>query len=424
MYSGSLDLYDIVALLMIQKNRQPELLLPAGAWEQFQAGLLYGGDAFYLTVGDLSLRAAAQGFTWESLREAINLAHQQDKKIYFCLNIFAYEKHLASVRETLARLQDYAIDGLIIADPGILSLARKALPSIEIHLSTQANTSNSESVKFWLEQGVSRLNLARELSYREIRAVREACPDAELEVFVHGAMCVAFSGRCLMSAYLNQRSANLGACAHTCRYEYRPVALPLEESYRQGRASWELEEDHEFTRILEADDLCLVRYLNWFVAAGIDALKVEGRTKSSGYIAHAADTYKTALQDVMRGERRLSLYYEELAQAGSRPLTTGLFLGKQRSIPQITAAPKHPIFAQIIEPISDDKWLIQIKRKWVAGNDITIMLPGLQRPVISAGDYGIGKVNGEKLAVANPGLPVVLRLQHTELQSRLFLCLA
>ena len=161
-----------------------ELLSPVGSWSQFTAGLTYGADAFYLSTNKLSLRAQTRGFTWEELEKALVLAHEKQCKIYYCLNLFAYEKHLSAVKETLIKLQDYAIDGLIIADPGVINLAKKYLPDIPIHLSTQANTSNSEAIKFWQDQGVTRVNLARELDYKSIRAVREQCPEIELEEIV------------------------------------------------------------------------------------------------------------------------------------------------------------------------------------------------------------------------------------------------
>lgn len=400
--------------------KKPELLLPAGSWEQLQSGILYGGDAFYLTVGNLSLRAAAKGFTWETLAQGIELAHQHNKHIYFCLNLYAYEKHLADISATLEKLNNYAIDGLIVADSGIVRLAKKYLPKTPIHLSTQVNTSNSSAVEFWAEQGVSRVNLARELSANDLLSVRKNCPHVELEVFVHGAMCMALSGRCLLSAYLNQRSGNLGLCTQACRFQYRATPLQLTEETRPEHPIWELEEDENYSKILSADDLCLVKYLKWFVYSGINAIKVEGRTKTGGYVARVADVYKTALSDAVDNENRFALYLSELAQIGSRRLTTGFLLGSPQLV-QEDMKPTEPIVGQLIERISDDRWRVQVKSQWRNETDIKLMIPGLGRPLIGADAYNIENKQGSSREVVHSGMEVFLRIEHPGLQPGLFI---
>lgn len=403
--------------MQVDSQKLPELLAPVGSLEQFMAGLTYGADAFYLSTSNLSLRAQTRGFSWDDLDKALILAHGNLRKVYYCLNLFAYEKHLSAVKDTLIELQHYPIDGLIIADPGVINLAQEYLPNIPIHLSTQANTSNSEAIKFWQQHGVTRVNLARELDYKAIRAIKKQCPNTELEVFVHGAMCMAISGRCVLSKYLNDRSANLGLCTNPCRFNYKPYKLIVEESERPNQPLWELEEDQDYTHILAADDLCLVKYINWFKTAQIDCLKIEGRTKSEIYTAQVVDVYKTAILD---SNRRLDLYMDELQQIGDRDFSNGFFMGHPKKI-AIKQKPSKPIFAKIIEKQSADKWLIQIKTPWHIGKNIQIMKPGLERPEIKAENYMLENEKGEQLSSAHPGTNVYLRAQNKDLKNNLFL---
>ena len=255
----------------------PELLAPAGSFEKLVTAIHYGADAVYLGGSRYGLRAKAGNFSNESIREAVSYAHRHKVKIYVTVNIIAHGDDFDGLEDYLLLLEDAGVDGLIISDPGILMLAGKTVPGLPIHLSTQANVTNPQAASFWISQGVSRLNLARELSLAEICTIRETV-SAELEVFVHGALCISYSGRCMLSSYMTGRDANQGNCAQPCRYSYTLV----EE--KRPKEFFHVEEDRRGTYIFNSKDLCLLRRLPELVAAGIDAIKIEGRMKSIFYV--------------------------------------------------------------------------------------------------------------------------------------------
>lgn len=269
-------------------RRLPELLAPAGSHEKLVTAVRYGADAVYLGGRDFSLRARAANFDAAGLRRAVDHAHDHGVKAYVTVNIFAHNRDFEELAPYLEELRDGGADGLIVADPGILTLAAQVVPELPIHLSTQANVTNAASARFWAAQGVRRLNLARELGLEEIHAIRAATA-AELEVFVHGAVCISYSGRCLLSSYFTGRSANQGDCAHPCRYRYALV-----EEKRPGQY-FPVEEDERGTYIFNSRDLCLLFRLPELVAAGVDAVKIEGRMKSVGYVGAVVRLYRLAL---------------------------------------------------------------------------------------------------------------------------------
>ena len=269
-------------------RRLPELLAPAGSHEKLVTAVRYGADAVYLGGRDFSLRARAANFDAAGLRRAVDHAHDHGVKAYVTVNIFAHNRDFEELAPYLEELRDGGADGLIVADPGILTLAAQVVPELPIHLSTQANVTNAASARFCAAQGVRRLNLARELGLEEIHAIRAATA-AELEVFVHGAVCISYSGRCLLSSYFTGRSANQGDCAHPCRYRYALV-----EEKRPGQY-FPVEEDERGTYIFNSRDLCLLFRLPELVAAGVDAVKIEGRMKSVGYVGAVVRLYRLAL---------------------------------------------------------------------------------------------------------------------------------
>jgi U32 family peptidase len=396
-----------------------ELLAPGGGLKQIQTALLYGADAVY--VGDsLSLRAKACGFTPEELDQALRLAHGRGARLYYCLNILAREIHLREIAERIERVAAAGVDAIIAADPGVVRLVRRLAPEVPIHLSTQANTTNSESVAFWQEQGVSRVNLARELDLREIRSIARAAGGVETEVFVHGAMCLAVSGRCLLSAYLTGRSANLGLCAHPCRYEYRPVRMQVEEKTREGRDLWEAMEGEGYSALLAPEDLCLLPYLAWFLRVGVSALKIEGRTKSPGYLAPVVDAYRTALDDLKAGRFRWREYLREVSLGATRELATGFFLpGRRRQIAR-SAMPgeRNPVLACLEGPAGVDAWSVSVLSRWEQGIPVQILLPGLKRPLVQ--EYTLEKEDGVRVATAHSGTRVILRSGDPMLREGLF----
>jgi len=315
------------------KHNQPrcELLAPAGSLEKLRTVIHYGADAVYLGGREFSLRAHATNFSEDDLRQAVDFAHSRQVRVFVTVNIFAHNRDLVRLPAYLGRLAEIGVDGLIISDPGVLRLAKEVAPALSIHLSTQANVTNVASAIFWQEQGVSRLNLARELTLAEIREIREALA-AKIEVFVHGALCISYSGRCLLSLYLTGRDANLGNCAHPCRYDYR-----LQEEKRPGQF-FPVEEDGRGTYIFNSKDLCLIKRLPELVAAGVDSIKIEGRMKGIYYAGGIVRIYRAALDHVYRcledapGAPLIipPVFMEEIAKLGTRGYTENFFDGAPR----------------------------------------------------------------------------------------------
>lgn len=266
----------------------PELLAPAGNFEKMITAVHYGADAVYMGGKRFSLRAKAGNFSTEKMVEAINYCHDHGVKVYVTANIIAHNEDFVGLSEYLHEVYDAGADGIIISDPGILAVAKETVPGLPVHLSTQANVTNTATAKFWMSQGVSRLNLARELSLKELRNVRDNI-SGEIEVFVHGALCISYSGRCMLSNYMTGRDANQGNCAHPCRYSYSLV-----EEKRPGQF-FPVEEDERGTYIFNAKDLCLLDSLPMMVASGVDSLKIEGRMKSIFYVGGVVRVYRAAL---------------------------------------------------------------------------------------------------------------------------------
>ncbi len=396
----------------------PELLAPAGDREQLDAALRYGADAVYLGGPALNLRAGTRGFSGDALISAVRDAHARNAAVYYCLNVLPREEHLPAIIDELERLPDAGVDALIVADPGVVLLARRHCPSLPLHLSTQANTANSAAVAFWRDMGVTRVNLARELDMRTMRRLVESSPGMEFEAFVHGAQCLALSGRCLLSAWLNNRSANLGACTHPCRFEYKGVALAVEEKTRPGEVAWEVVEDGPFHSSFWApQDLCLVRYAHWFARVGMAALKVEGRMKSGGYVAQVVDVYRTAIDDVARRTSRGDDYIFELLNCASRQLTTGFFLGGgrrcHRGLPH--DAVRHPLVARVEEPAGDGAWHVSVRSPWKATSIAEVLLPGMRRPELLPGTYRLENHRGETVDRLHPGMAGVLHCASADI---------
>lgn len=303
-----------------------ELLAPAGDLEKLKIAIIYGADAVYFGGEDFSLRAGAGGLSKEDMAEGISFAHERDRKCYLTLNIFAHNDDIPNIREYLISLKDLELDGILVSDPGIFALVKEYLPDIDIHLSTQANLTNYETAKFWRGLGMKRLVLARELSLDEIAKIREELPqDVELEAFIHGAMCISYSGRCLLSNVMTGRDANQGACAHPCRYEYT-----LMEEKRPGEY-YPIEEDVRGTYIMNSKDLCLIDRIPDLQKAGIASLKIEGRMKTIYYVATVVGAYRKALDSYYENPEGWTLdseIFDDLCKASHREFTTGFYYGK------------------------------------------------------------------------------------------------
>ncbi len=418
------------------KPALPELLAPAGNLEKLAAALTYGADAVYLGGPGLNLRAANAHMSWEQVAQAVSQAHAAGARVYYCLNALPLPGELPRVTEHLERLADmpHRVDGLIAADPGVMSMARRRLPHVPLHVSTQASTMNPAAAMAWHDMGASRVNLARELELGDMRALmrtlRDECPELETEVFVHGAMCLAVSGRCLLSAWLTGRSGNQGTCCHPCRFEYRPapgasLRLDVEEKLRPGETTWEVEEQQGYSMMFAPEDLCLVKYVPALARLGVAALKIEGRMKSPLYVAQVADVYRTALDDFGAGRFRPGLYLAELALASTRAMGSGLFLPgarrtgrRARYFEGVPALFSH-VVGKVLERIGPDSWRIGCRGRWQAGRSVQAMLPGLRRPELPA--YALENESGGRLDVLNPGLTAVLRCDTDLLRPGIFL---
>jgi putative protease len=294
---------------MYKMNNQMELLAPAGDSEKIKYALAYGADAVYAGFPKFSLRVRENDFTHESLAAAMELTHKKGKKIYLTLNIYPHNRKLASIEDGLNWIKENKPDGIIISDAGVVDLALQICPDIPLHLSTQANAVNWLSVKFWQKAGISRVILPRELSIEEIREIRDKVPEIELECFVHGSICIAYSGRCLISNYLTHRDSNQGACTNSCRWEYRlhgPLsedsAYYLEEVNRPGEMM-PVDEDEHGTYVMNAKDLCAIEILPELKECGIDSIKIEGRTKSIYYVSIITRAYRQALDAVCQNKK-------------------------------------------------------------------------------------------------------------------------
>ena len=401
----------------------PELLAPAGNQEQLEACLLYGADAVYLSGPDLSLRAGSPGFAGPALAQAGRLVHGLGKRYYYCLNLLARDADLPAVAtrlEFLAALDDdVRPDGLIVADPGVMRLARRLAPALPVHVSTQANTTNAQTLALWKDLGATRANLARELPGPAIATLAAAARDLELETecFVHGAQCLAISGRCLLSMALNRRHANLGSCTHPCRFEY--AVATVEEKTRPGEALWELESlDNQYAAMFSCEDLCLLPYLGWFAWRGVNALKLEGRTRSAGALAPVVDVYATALAGLRHGRQPHGRQLQELLAAAGRPLGTGFFLGNRlRTWPG--DGHRRPIAARLEARLGEDTWRMAVRHRLDAASALEILLPGLARPCLPPGAYFLETEAGERRTTAHSGMTMHLRLPPSTLAAQL-----
>lgn len=307
-------------------RKKPELLIPSSNLEVLKEAVTFGADAIYIGGEMFGLRAKAKNFSMEDMNEGIDFAHDHGKKVYVTANITAHNRDLEGVREYFRELKEIKPDALIISDPGVFMIAKEICPEIEIHISTQANNVNYETYRFWHKLGATRVVSARELSIEEIGEIRKNIPDElEIETFIHGAMCISYSGRCLLSNYFTGRDANLGACTHPCRWKYY-----ISEENRPGEYL-PVEENERGTYIFNSKDLCMIEHIPDIINAGIDSLKIEGRMKTALYVAAVTRTYRNAIDDYFEDpsiyEKNIPMYKEEIAKCTYRQFTTGFFYG-------------------------------------------------------------------------------------------------
>lgn len=350
-----------------------ELLMPAGSIEKMKYAYAYGADAVYLGLVDFSLRALRKGELIDetNLKTAVDIANKLNKKLYCTLNIFAYDKDIKKLYETLDIIKDAKPHALIISDFGIYNVIKNNLKDIDIHISTQTNTLNSEAVKFWRDMGASRVILARELSYNQIAQIRKNVPDIELEIFIHGAQCMGYSGRCLLSDYMTkgERQANQGNCAQACRWSYKLLEETRPNEY------FEIIQDDKGSHIMSTKDLCLVNHIKKLCDLGIDSFKVEGRTKSLYYVSAAAKAYRMLID----GKIDSNTAFEELKKVGNRGYTEGFFMENNNSTSysyDISKGLAGADFLGIVQKrINDNEYEVLIKNKILLNDEIQIITP-------------------------------------------------
>lgn len=358
-------------------NRYPELLIPAGSLEVLKTAVVFGADAVYIGGEAFGLRAKARNFSMEEMAEGIRFAHGRQAKVYVTANILAHNRDLSDAREYFRELKEIGPDALIISDPGMFLIAREECPEIDIHISTQANNVNYLTFRFWHAQGASRVVTGRELSLAEIREIREHIPDTlEIETFVHGAMCISYSGRCLLSNYFTGRDANQGSCTHPCRWKYAVV-----EETRPGEYL-PVYENERGTYIFNSKDLCMIEHIPDLIAAGVDSLKVEGRMKTALYVATVARTYRKALDDYAEDpalyEKQTPWYLEQISACTYRRFTTGFFYGKPDESAQVydsNTYVKDYTYLGMVEETDDLCCRIEQRNKFSVGETIEIMKP-------------------------------------------------
>ena len=358
--------------------RKTELLIPASNLEVLKTAVIFGADAVYIGGEAFGLRAKAKNFTLEEMDEGIKFAHEHDVKVYVTANILAHNDDLEGAKNYFEELKSIHPDALIISDPGMFMIAKKVYPEIDIHISTQANNTNYMTYDFWFRQGATRVVSARELSLSEIKEIRAHIPEKmEIESFVHGAMCISYSGRCLLSNYFTGRDANSGACTHPCRWKYAVV-----EETRPGEYM-PVYENERGTFIFNSKDLCMIEYIPQLLDAGIDSLKIEGRMKTALYVATVARTYRKALDDYAKSEEtyknNMEWYREEISKCTYRQFTTGFYFGKPDESTQIydnNTYINEYIYLGIVS-LLDNNGLAQIEQrnKFCKGDKIEIMKP-------------------------------------------------
>jgi putative protease len=355
---------------------KPELLIPAGNLEKLKTALLYGADAVYIGVEGLSLRAASSEMTLSQIAEGVREAHAKAVKVYAAANIFCRNAELKQAEKLIPELAATGVDAIIVSEPGMLRAVQRLAPGMPIHLSTQANTTNREAVRFWRDQGVRRITLARELHLWEIQDIAAGVPDVEIEIFVHGAMCMAYSGRCYLSAFRNRRSANEGDCSQPCRWEYK-----LYESTRPNDPLI-LEEDDRYSYLLSSKDLCLIEYLPDVLASRVTSLKIEGRMKSSYYVAVVTRTYRQALKALAQQGDKYQFHQEwmdELNKISNRGYTTGFAFAEEKineTSPNIKYIQTHEPVGLVLQYDSAKKrMLVGVRNHLTAGDDVELLLP-------------------------------------------------
>ncbi len=383
------------------KVEKVELLAPAGDLEKLKMAILYGADAVYLGGEFFGLRAGAKNFTKEQIKEGVQFAHKRGKKVYVTVNIIPHNEDFDGLEEYLKTLEELEIDAVIVSDPGVLSVVKEVIPNMEVHLSTQANNTNYKSARFWYKQGVKRIVVARELSFKEIKEIRNnISDDMEIEAFIHGAMCISYSGRCLISNYMTGRDANRGECAHPCRWQYALV-----EEKRPGEY-YPVYEDEKGTFFFNSKDLCMIEYIPQIIESGIKSLKIEGRMKTSYYVATVVRAYRMAIDAYYEDPINWKfnpIWMEEIKKASHRDFTTGFYFEKPRDKEQHYGSSSYIREYDFTGLVKDydvvkDIAIVEQRNRMFVGEEIEIIGPNIK--TIKTTIEKMWTMDGEEIEVA------------------------
>ena len=359
--------------------KKPELLAPGGSLERLKMAIMYGADAVYIGGESFSLRVAAENFTKDEIKEGLKFAHEHDKKVYLTANILPHNKDIDEFEKYIEEISDFEFDGILVADPGMLDVVKEKVPNIPVHISTQANNINYRSAKFWYNQGARRVVLAREMTLEEISEIRSRIPsDMEIEAFVHGAMCISYSGRCLLSNYMTGRDSNQGACAHPCRWKYSVV-----EETRPGEYM-DVVENERGTFIFNSKDLCMIQHIPELVKSGISSLKIEGRVKTSFYVATVVGAYRREIDRYFEDPENYKFNpeeFDEICKVSHRPYSTGFYFGRPDKEGQVYSSSSYIRDYDLIAMVTDYDEATNIvtvsqRNRFFVGEELEVMEPG------------------------------------------------
>lgn len=395
-------------------DKKVELLAPAGNLEKLKMAILYGADAVYVGGEEFGLRAYADNFSMEELQNGVDFAHAKDKKVFLTMNIIPHNEDLKGMGEYVKQVEKIGVDAIILSDPGVFSIVREASPSMEIHLSTQANNTNWKSAEFWHNHGVKRIILARELSLDEIFEIKKSTSkELELEIFVHGSMCISYSGRCLLSNYMAERDSNRGLCAHPCRWKYY-----LMEEKRPGEYMPVFENDRG-TFIYNSKDLCMIEHIPEIIKSGVTSMKIEGRMKSSYYVATVVKAYREAIDQYYRDPGSLMVnpeWMDEITKASHREFTTGFYFGKpsgKGQIYQSSSYIREYDFIGMVTEYNDETGIatLEQRNRMFAGEEIEVVRP--QGEFFTQKIEGMKNADGEDIEVApHPQMMLTMKMSR------------
>ncbi len=381
--------------------KKPELLAPGGSLEKLKVAIMYGADAVYIGGESFSLRVAAENFTTEEIKEGIKFAHERGKKVYLTANIIPHNKDIDEFSQYIEEIKSFGFDGILVADSGMLDIVREKAPEIPIHISTQANNTNYRSAMFWYKQGAKRVVLAREMSLKEIKEIRAKIPeDMEIEAFVHGAMCISYSGRCLLSNYMTGRDSNQGACAHPCRWNYYLVEETRPNEYMK------IFENERGSFIFNSKDLCMIDHIPELIESGITSLKIEGRVKTAFYVATVVGAYRREIDRYFenpKGYKFNTEEYEELCKVSHRPYYTGFYFGRPDENAQVYTSSSYIRDYELIamvESYDEETKTVTVsqRNRFFTGEEIEIIRP--DKPYLKIAIDYMENEKGESIEVA------------------------